>query len=403
MKKFTLFMLVLAGAGCMQTREVGNFSDGGAGHLGSGGSGGSGGTGGMAGTGGMGGTGGTGGTGGAQAATVISAGTYHSCAVTSTGGVKCWGANSTGELGDGTTMERHTPVDVVGLSAGVSSVVAAFGYSCALMTSGAVKCWGGNGSGSLGDGTTADRHTPVDVSGLSGAIAIAAGGGHTCAVLSGGGLSCWGRNDYGQVGDGSIGSDRWWPRSVSIAGGVAAVTAGAQHTCAITATGGAKCWGYNGDGELGVGDTNGPYTTPVDVRGLTSGVIAIEAGYNHNCAITSSGLECWGYNFQGQLGDGTMTNRLTPVVAGLSTLPMRVAAGTDRTCVVLGGGGVECWGFNLSGGVGDGTTMDRWSPVGVVGLASGMAAVATGEDHSCAMTASRRVKCWGSNGGGKLG
>src|SRR5215831_11113321 len=347
MKKFTLFMLVLAGAGCMQTREVGNFSDGGAGHLGSGGSGGSGGTGGMAGTGGMGGTGGTGGTGGAQAATVISAGTYHSCAVTSTGGVKCWGANSTGELGDGTTMERHTPVDVVGLSAGVSSVVAAFGYSCALMTSGAVKCWGGNGSGSLGDGTTADRHTPVDVSGLSGAIAIAAGGGHTCAVLSGGGLSCWGRNDYGQVGDGSIGSDRWWPRSVSIAGGVAAVTAGAQHTCAITATGGAKCWGYN--------------------------------------------------------GDGTMTNRLTPVVAGLSTLPMRVAAGTDRTCVVLGGGGVECWGFNLSGGVGDGTTMDRWSPVGVVGLASGMAAVATGEDHSCAMTASRRVKCWGSNGGGKLG
>ena len=211
--------------------------------------------------------------------TQISAGSYHTCAVTPSGGAKCWGDNFFGQLGDGTDTEMQTsPVDVLGLESGVASISAGEMHACAVMTSGQAKCWGDNGSGQLGDGTTQTRTAPVNVSGLStGVKRISAGSLHTCATLLSGGLKCWGSGASGRLGDGGT-DDHHTPVDVTgIAGGVAIVSTGTTHTCAVTNSGGAKCWGSNWNGQLGTG-SNVDSLTPVDVSGLLSGVSSISAG-----------------------------------------------------------------------------------------------------------------------------
>jgi len=334
----------------------------------------------------------------------ITVGEDHSCALTSGGGVKCWGDNLYGQLGDGTTNDRHTPVDVVGLGSGVAAIVANEDHTCALTSGGGVKCWGDNKYGQVGDGTTTDRDTPVDVTGLgSGVAAIAPGGNHTCALTSGGGVKCWGDNGYGQLGDGTM-TDRSTPVDVTgLGSGVAAIAGGRKHTCALM-SGGIKCWGYNLYGQLGNG-VIGYHTTPTDVVGLGSGVATVAAGTVHTCALTSDGaVKCWGDNRYGQLGDGTTTDRSTPVdVVGLGSGVTAIAAGGYHTCALTSGGGVKCWGDNKYGQLGDGTTSDHTTPVDVSGLGSGVVAIAAGDDHTCAVTSGGGVKCWGYNYFGQLG
>ena len=346
--------------------------------------------------------------------TAVASGNHHTCALTvvapsTGGGVKCWGYNYYGQLGNGRTVNESTPVDVNWLPAasGVTAIDAGGAHTCALTAGGGVKCWGDNWHGQLGDGTTVQRLTPVDVSGLaSGVIAIAAGDSHTCALTAGGGVRCWGQNNAGQLGDGTTG---WRPTPVDVSGlanGVTAIAAGVNHTCALMA-GGVKCWGYNNTGQVGDGTTANK-STPVDVSGLPagSGVTAIATGSGHTCALTGGGVKCWGYNNTGQVGDGTTANKSTPVdVSGLpaGSDVTAIAAGLSHTCAVTAEGGVRCWGYNDKGQLGDGTTGNKDMPVAVSGLASGVTAIAAGGLHTCALTAGGGVECWGYNEYGQLG
>ncbi len=197
---------------------------------------------------------------------------------------------------------------------GAASIFAGSGsyHSCAIV-GGALKCWGENSGGQIGDGSVSPAATPVQVSGLtSGVTAAAVGNSHTCALQSGG-VKCWGNNSTGQVGDGSL-TQRLTPVAVTgLASGVSAVVAGAAHSCALTTGGGVKCWGANSAGQLGDNSTT-QRPTPVNVSGLTSGVVAITAGQFHTCAVTTAGVvKCWGSNASGQLGDNSIATRLTPV------------------------------------------------------------------------------------------
>lgn len=329
----------------------------------------------------------------------IAAGGYHTCALTTNGGVKCWGYNYAGQLGDGTTIPRNVPMDVVGLSSGVQAIAAGYLHTCAVTTGGGVKCWGWNGLGQLGDGTTTDRTTPVDVVGLSSGVkAVVAGYYHTYALTTGGGVKCWGRNEYGQLGNGTTTSSSAPVDVTGLSSGVMAIAAGKYHTCALTTGGGVKCWGWNVLGQLGDGTTTNK-NTPVDVSNLSSGVVSITAGGGHTCALTTGGgVKCWGGNGYGQLGDGTTTNRTTPVdVAELGSGVTAITAGEAHTCVLTANGGVKCWGWNKLGQLGDGTTTHRTAPVDVSGLGSGVTSIAAGYYHTCAVVPGGGVRCWGAN------
>ncbi len=293
----------------------------------------------------------------------------HTCALTSIGGVKCWGNNYYGQLGDGTTADKLTPVDVVGLGSGVASVTNSDYHTCALTTAGGVKCWGHNGFGQLGDGTKVDKVAPVDVVSLgSGVKAISAEGFRTCALTTAGGVKCWGAYDFGQLGDGTHGDKTTPVDVVGLASDVIAISAGGAHNCALTTAGGVKCWGANHWGQVGDG-TDDQKLTPMDVVGLGSGVAAISAGAEHTCALMATGgVKCWGANDYGQLGDGMMTrSQLTPVdVVGLGSGVAAISAGYDSTCALTTRGDVKCWGTNDHGQLGDGTTTGRSLPGNVL-------------------------------------
>ncbi len=309
----------------------------------------------------------------------ITAGESHSCALLATGAIKCWGLNGQGQVGDGTTTSRYTPTDVTGLSSGVTAITAGGNHTCALLTTGAMKCWGFNAHGQLGDGTITDRSIAIDVTGLSsGVTAITGGTNHTCALLTTGAVKCWGRNVVGQVGD-STTTIRFTATDVSgLSSGVTAITAGHSHTCALVATGAVKCWGYNLNGDVGDGTTTNR-STPTNVTGLSSGVTAITAGLYNTCALLATGaVKCWGYNEYGQVGDSTTTNRLTPTdVNGLSSGVTAITTTWAHTCALLATGAIKCWGYNGQGQVGDGTTIVRYTPTGVTGLSSGVGPTTT--------------------------
>jgi alpha-tubulin suppressor-like RCC1 family protein len=327
----------------------------------------------------------------------LAAGGLHTCAVTGSGAVWCWGNNQSGQLGDGTVPARLTPGPVSGLRTGAVTLAAGAFHTCAVTSGGILRCWGDNWHGQLGDGTTTDRLTPVPVSGLGSVVAVVAGWRHTCALTSAGEVWCWGDNSNGQLGDGTM-TDRLTPVPVSgLDSGVVAVAAGSGHTCALTSAGEVSCWGYNGQAQLGDG-TMTNRLTPVPVSGLDSGVVAVAAGASVTCALTDAGEAwCWGSNSNGQLGDGSVMERSTPVpVSGLENDVVAVAAGGHHACAHTSAGEVSCWGYNGEAQLGDGTTTDLLTPVPVSGLGS-VVAVAAGSYQTCAQMRNGAVSCWGWN------
>lgn len=340
-----------------------------------------------------------------EPAQFVTAAGQHSCAVVS-GAVKCWGSNIYGELGNGTTTESHTPVSVTGITTAVSVTAGPF-HSCALLSDRTIKCWGQNTVGQLGDGTTTSSTTPVTVSGISNAVAISASTmifdayWHTCAKLSDLTVKCWGLNGAGQLGDGTT-TNRSTPVAVGSLTNVKMMAAGQQHTCAVLTDGTGMCWGNNALGQLGNGSTTtSAVTSPVTISGL-SNAIAISAGGGHSCAALSDGtVKCWGTNNQNVLGNVAGTSYTPQVVTGL-TNTIALTSGRYHQCALISDGTVKCWGMNDAGQCGGFVNINSTTPVTVAGVSNAVS-ISTSNEHTCAQISDGTIKCWGGNGGGQMG
>jgi len=363
-------------------------------------------------------------------------------------GLSVCGRNDRGQLGDGTTTNRLTVVPMQ-LPAYPVDVAASVWHTLVALEDGTVWAWGWNAYGQLGDGTTEQRLSPVQVLGpggqgfLSGIVSVAAAGGfdagatnyqgsHSLALSSQGEVFAWGCNAYGQLGDGST-TNRSTPTKVPGIGSIVAIAAGggAKYnypapgtSYALTADGTVYAWGYDNEGQCGQGTTTLSRPNPVQVQGLDH-VVAIAAGgasaryaYDgytprggHALALKDNGeVWAWGNNLNGQLGDGTTTNRALPVrVAGLSDV-VAIACGGAIADTPLAGhslalradGTVWAWGLNNCGQLGDGTTTNRLTPVKVQGLTD-VVAIAAGARHSLARRKDGTVWAWGYNAYGQLG
>ncbi len=337
-------------------------------------------------------------------ASAVSAGGYMGCALLSGGAVGCWGFDGEGELGNGKTIVvppfgMSTATRVLSLT-NVSALSAGGQHTCVLR-GGAVECWGFNRVGQLGNTTFTDSSIPVAVAGLTNAVSVSSGNFHSCALLADGTVDCWGFNRQGQLGIGNW--TRMIPAPSPVVGltDVVSISAGGSHTCALLSTHTIKCWGDDWVGEIGDGE-HGWRLTPVQVKGITNAVQVSTGGF-HTCALLSGGtVDCWGFNLVGQLGIGSWTDSGVPVaVAGLKGV-VSISSGGFHTCALLDSGAIECWGHNDYGQLGNGRLKYSNKPVAVKGITNAVA-VSAGLLNSCALLSSGKVKCWGSNEVGGLG
>lgn len=262
--------------------------------------------------------------------------------------------------------------------------------------------WGNNADGQLGTGTAgASVASPVQIS-PSSSTGVRAGARHSCWYYPSQ-LQCWGRNDDGQLGLGTAGADVATPTSVTGVGlGSNGLGLGAAHTCFINSSRQLFCWGANGAGQLGVGSTMTPISSPMREASMGTSWAGVDAGGAHTCARTTAGaLYCWGSDSLGQLGLGSGNDSDVPVQVGTSTGWTAVSAGVAHTCGIRSGQ-LHCWGDNSSGQLGDGTTMQREAPVRI-GMDSDWVEVSAGQSHTCGIRTGGGVYCWGSNASGQLG
>ena len=339
------------------------------------------------------------------------AGSGATCGLITSGAAYCWGDQGFGQLGNGSTTPGHqlTPALVLG-GLSFASLTAGGDHTCGLAADGKAYCWGSSDNGQRGDGTTDRRGTPVAVAGPAGGAALtfsslSAGTFHTCGVVADGTAYCWGDNSYGELGDGTT-TQRLVPTPVAGGQRFAAVSAGSFYTCGLTGAGKAYCWGSNVNYQLGDGSATN-HASPSPVSGDLT-FASIDAGpAATTCAVTTAGAGyCWGGNFHGPVGDGTTTDRSTPtaVTGGLTFTD--IAAGWAFACGTTTGALLYCWGDNDRGELGDGTLTDHASPAAVLGPAGGAAlgfAIVGVFTHTCGVTSSGAAYCWGDNEAGELG
>jgi alpha-tubulin suppressor-like RCC1 family protein len=363
-------------------------------------------------------------------------GGQHTCVRLDTGRARCWGASGFGQLGLGSTDtvgDDELPSTVPALALDqIAKLGAGYFHSCALHQDGDVRCWGdaqyaqlGQGDGlpaPIGDDETLAALAPIELGGP--AIEIATGYFHSCALLDDQQVRCWGAGTDGQLGYGntaSIGDDEL-PSSVGpveLGGAVTQLTAGFFHSCARLEGGEIRCWGGNGDGQLGYGNTVaiGDDETAGAVGAIELGgvALAVVAGGRHSCALLEGGdVRCWGLGASGQLGNGTgaaigddEAPGTMPVVDVGGTV-VQLAAGFFYTCALLDTAEVRCWGFGGLGGLGYGNTDDIGddelpSSVSPIDVGGDVIQIAASNDHTCALLDTGAVRCWGVGDNGRLG
>lgn len=351
----------------------------------------------------------------------------HSCVIFENGDLACWGGNSSGQLGLGSTQnigDNELPNQKVSLgSLDVSQVATGWAHTCALFTNGKVRCWGSSGSGRLGLGrieNIGDDEIPTEDINLGGATVtdIATGYDHTCALLNTGNVRCWGDNEYGQLGLGNtndIGDDETPTVDVNLGGAtVTKVSAGGFSTCVLLSTGDVRCWGRGGRLGLGnsddIGDDESP-TANINLGGAS--VTQITSADSHSCALLSTGdVRCWGSNSDGQLGIGNTNvigdneDPFTNVNLGGATAT-QVSVGSSISCALLSTGNVRCWGRGVNGQLGIESIVDIGddeNPTTDVDLGGEtVTQIHTSSNYVCALLASKNVRCWGWGTQGRLG
>ena len=366
----------------------------------------------------------------------ISAGKAHTCAVVDLAGrAKCWGQGKIGQLAGNATSDADVPRSLLiggedsELFSGAVQIDAGGGHTNALMKSGKVKFWGQFYDEFVvyGRNGFSRRGTPSNVleqggSPLSGIIQVSSGKSHSCALKYSGEVKCWGWGNYGELGNGSK-IQKHNPVTVIAAQGssdslsnIVQISSGGEHTCALTKSGGVKCWGSGVSGQLGHASYQSIFS-PVDVvAGLgnqapLSGIVQVSSGGEHTCALTAfQTVVCWGDRVYGQLGNGVSNaNSPVPVTVPLLSGIVQIAAGKDYTCALSHGGTVSCWGRGNSGQLGNGVSRTSSTSVTVIegrGSAvplSGVLQLAPGDTHACALMLSGEIKCWGEGSHGRLG
>jgi alpha-tubulin suppressor-like RCC1 family protein len=329
----------------------------------------------------------------------VNTGWDHTCVTATAGNAQCFGAAMLGQIGNGThgaccgidnSQDTNIPQTVISNTA-VTQLALGGNHSCAIQNGGA-WCWGDNHNGQVGNGNTTDADTPVQVTGLiSGVTKLAAGSHNTCAIQNSA-LKCWGWNDRGQVGDGST-ADWWLPTPViSLTQPVSDVAIGGAHACAVLANGALNCWGRNDYGQLGDGTSGNNRLALVAVKGI-SNVVEVAPADTHTCARIANGkVYCWGWNYLGSLGNGSLdwVTVVTPtLVSGINGSVTQIAAERNRTCVLTSLGAVQCWGNGIA------------APVTVPGLEANVKSFDIGVDHGCAAMQDNTLRCWGSNAHGQ--
>lgn len=336
----------------------------------------------------------------------IVGGTDHTCALYSTGIIRCWGSNVSGQLGNAAAGTSSTsPVLVVGIT-NATDIAAGSDHTCAVLSNGRAQCWGSDSSGQIGNDTTLSNvQAPSLVATYTDFSKIAAGGRVTCGLRTGGTIVCWGDDTEGANGNDAAFTNN--PTPVTVAGltGMSNVSVGRATACARKSDGTVRCWGSDSDQQLGNGGLATNSGIPVTPSGGVSTVVSTANGGNSSCAILTGGtVRCWGANTDGQLGDGNSPTARTTgaTITNLANFS-KIILGARHGCGVNASNGVSCFGYNFFGQLGDSSTTSRDIPAVVTGISSGVSILGVGENHSCAVLATGAGYCWGANSSGQLG